>query len=240
MVERAGGTAAAAPAAAARDTGSGNEAGASYPPSPDGPAPQQAAHQQPPFAAAAHPPQQQLQPQPQQPALQQSQPAPQPAPQQQQPALQQSQPAPQPAPQPAAQQQQPALQQPPQQPAAQLQQAQKKERKHKERRRAVGTPDYLAPELLLGVGHGPEAVRIWFHVLYDVFWRLPSRATIAVGCQGPQQDRATSGCSQACSGAADDGQSVIKPHCTAGCGLFVGFSACLAGAPALAVPGTLG
>ena len=25
------------------------------------------------------------------------------------------------------------------------------------RGRAVGTPDYLAPELLLGVGHGPEA-----------------------------------------------------------------------------------
>ena len=26
-----------------------------------------------------------------------------------------------------------------------------------ERRRAVGTPDYLAPELLLGTGHGAEA-----------------------------------------------------------------------------------
>lgn len=25
-----------------------------------------------------------------------------------------------------------------------------------EKRKAVGTPDYLAPELLLGTGHGPE------------------------------------------------------------------------------------
>jgi serine/threonine protein kinase len=25
-----------------------------------------------------------------------------------------------------------------------------------EAKRAVGTPDYLAPELLLGIGHGPE------------------------------------------------------------------------------------
>ena len=32
----------------------------------------------------------------------------------------------------------------------------KPESSKEEKRKAVGTPDYLAPELLLGTGHGPE------------------------------------------------------------------------------------
>ena len=38
-----------------------------------------------------------------------------------------------------------------------------------ERKRAVGTPDYLAPELLLGTGHGPE-VDYWAlgAILYEL------------------------------------------------------------------------
>jgi serine/threonine protein kinase len=57
-----------------------------------------------------------------------------------------------------------------------------------ETRRAVGTPDYLAPELLLGTGHGPEVD--WWALGAILYEFVTGGGRLGAGCLKPSSRKA--------------------------------------------------